>query len=196
MGKLVTVKTGYLAVLLPDTKGSGGYRNYNPGDQVLVTDAEYAGFNAATLQAITLTTSGLPDPSRKADDPQAESYASQVFTAASGGTVSLGTNLVVGPAAGVTYSAGFLTVAADNPSTGVVGPKTGSVSEVHLFHKQGAVASVAPTAKGWFSGATTVWPGGTVPTFTASANALDFFKFETYDGGATWVNTLTAKGLA
>jgi hypothetical protein len=196
MGKLVTVKTGYSAVLLPDKAGSGSLRNYSPGDQVTVTDAEYAAFNQATLNAITLTTSGLPDPKRKATDLKSGDYGSAAFTAAGGGTISLGTNLVTGPAGGVTYTTGWLTVPADNPSTGVVGPKPGSVSVVNLYHKQGAAASVAPTGKNWFAGATTLWPGGTVPTFTASAGALDLFRFETYDGGVTWVNNLTVKGLA
>lgn len=196
MGKLLTVKTGYSAVLLPNKNGDGTQRNYSPGDQVTVTDAEYAAFNQATLNAVTVTTSGLPDPKRKASDAKAGDYNSAAFTAAGGGSISLGTNFVTGPAGGVTYTTGWLTVAADSPSNSVVGPKPGSVSSVHLFHKQGAAASTAPTGKNWFAGATTLWPGGTVPTFTASANALDFFSFETYDGGATWVNTLTVKGLA
>jgi hypothetical protein len=263
MGKLVTVKTGYVAVLLPNKSGDGSLRNYSPGDQVTVTDAEYAAFNAATLAAITLTTPGLPDPFRKPTSSAATLYQTAAFTTTAGGTIGLGTNFVTGPAGGVTYVPGFLTVPADAPSSSVVGPKSGSVSSVNLFHKQGAVVSVAPTSKLWFggtyrtdtattqtsttvldtaiqasdvgravsgsgipAGATisavsagvsftlsaaattsvvgvqlalgplTLWPAGTVPTFTASANALDFFHFETYDGGSTYVNTLTTKGLA
>jgi hypothetical protein len=196
MGKLVTVKSSYQFVLLPNKNGDGTYRNYSSGDQVTLTDAEYAALPQSVLNAITLTTSGLPDPKRKATDPKAGDWNSAAFTAAGGGTISLGTNFVTGPAGGVTYTTGWLTVPADSPSTNVVGPKPGSVSIVHLYHKQGATASVAPTGKNWFAGATTLWPGGTVPTFTASANALDLFRFESYDGGSTWVNVMTVKGLA
>lgn len=194
MGRLVTVNAGYSAVLLPSTYG---LRNYQPGDQVTVTEAEYAAFNAATTQAITLTTSGLPDPARPATDKFAEPSANQTFTTAAGGTVAPGVNVVTGPAAGVTYAAGgFLTVAADNPATGVVGPKPGSQSTVELYHVQGAVVSVAPVAKSWFVGSTTKWPAGTVPTFTASVGAIDYFQFLSFDGGQTWNNVLTVKGLA
>jgi hypothetical protein len=195
MGKLVTVNQGYSAVLLPSTYG---LRNYNPGDQVTVTDAEYAAFNAATTQAITLTTSGLPDPARPSSDKFAESVATQTFSAASGGTLTTGVNVVTGPAGGVTYATGFLTVAANNPgaSPAVVGPVSGSQTDIELYHIQGAVVSVAPTAKGWFSTGTTKWPGGVVPTFTASVGAIDYFRFITPDGGVTWYNVNTTKGLA
>jgi hypothetical protein len=271
MGKLVTVNSGFTAVLLPS---AAGLRNYNPADTVIVTDAEYAGFNAATLAAITLTTSGLADPARPGTDKLAltEAVIPQ-FTAVTGGAINLGVSLVTGPAAGVTYSAnGFLSVAPDNPSVipAVVGPKPGTQSVIDVYHVQGAVVSVAPTAKQWLyyridTAATTVsgnpvvadaaitaadqgrpvvgagipassfvgtvipgvsfrisssattqvdvnatasatvtatigtvvkWPGGTVPTFTASVGAIDYFKFVTYDGGYTWYNVLTVKGLA
>lgn len=275
MGKIVTVKTGYTAVLLPNKSGDGSWANYKPADTVTVTEAEYAAFNDATLGAITLTTSGLPDPYRVASDPQAETLTVQTqFTAATGGPVNLGANNVVGPAAGVTYEPnGFLVLAANNPATGVKGPKPGSVSVVEVFHTQGAVVSVAPVAKSWFGGVTrtdagagttnssdvvtdalitaadfgkavsgagipansfvgtvtagvsfllsstsgtqtnvnatatatvsikigttvlTKWAGGTVPTFTATVGAIDYFRFVTFDGGATLLNTLTVKDV-
>lgn len=194
MGKLVTVNAGYSAVLLPSVQG---LRNFNPGETSVLTDAEYAALTTATTQAITLTTSGLPEPSRPRTDTFAEpsQFVAQ-FTAATGGTVNVGVNSVTGPAAGVTYSAtGFLTVAPDNPATGVVGPKSGSQSTLEIYHTQGAVVSVAPVAKPWIIGATVKWPGGTVPTFTATVGAIDYFQFVTFDGGITWFNNLTVKDL-
>lgn len=270
MGKLVTVNPGYSAVLLPST---AGLRNYNPGDQVTVTDAEYAGFNAATLAAVTVTTSGLAEPNRPTTDKFAEPNQNVAqFTAATGGAVNVGVNVVTGPAAGVTYSAnGFLQAVQDNPSAfpQIPGAKAGAQSTIEVYHVQGAVVSVAPLAKSWIYnridsvttvsgspvvadatittndvgrpiigagipassfvgtvvpgvsfrisstqatntdanatasatvnatiGATTKWPAGTVPTFTASVGAIDYFQFVTYDGGYNWYNILTVKGLA
>lgn len=195
MGKLLTVKSGVTAVLLPDSKGSGGFRNYASGDQVTVTDAEYAALPAATTNWVTVTTSGLPDPYRKSTAPNAGSYGSATATA-SGATLVLGTNFVQGPASAVTYPTGWLTVPANNPSTGVVGPTPGSAFTVRVIHKQGAAASTAPTGKNWFAGATTLWPGGTVGAFSPSANAVDLFEFVTFDGGATYYNTLKVLAFA
>lgn len=45
-------------------------------------------------------------------------------------------------------------------------------------------------------GSVVKWPAGTVPTFTASVGAIDYFKFLSPDGGFTWYNVLTVKGLA
>lgn len=152
MGKLLTVNTGYTAVLLPST---AGYRNFNPGDTDVVTDAEYASFDGGTLAAVTVTTSGVAEPTRLASDTRATTTKTQTFTAATGGTVIIGINLVTGPAAGVTYNPnGFLVVAPDSPANSVIGPKPGGRSRVTLYHTQGAVVSVAPVAKSWFGGNT------------------------------------------
>jgi len=264
MGKLVTVKSAYSYVLLPNKNGDGTGRNYAGGDTVTLTDAEYASLNAATLAAITLTTSGLPDPYRKSNATNAGVFGSATATSAAGVTLTLGANFVQAPATGVTYSPGYLTIAKNDPTNNVNGPTPGSLFVVRVTHKQGATsASTAPTAKNWIggnyrtdtvgttntsttvtdtsiqatdvgrtvtgtgipAGATissvtpgtsfvlsaaatatgtvsavlsplTLWPGGTVATFTASTNALDFFEFVTYDGGSTYLNTITTKGFA
>lgn len=270
MGKLLTVNTGYSAVLLPSTNG---YRNFNAGATDIVTDAEYAALPQATLNAVTVTTSGLPDPARKGYDTFAEPTTVQTFATLDGGVVTTGVNIVTGPAAGVTYAAtGFMYLAPNAPGATppVVGPMPGSSTDVELYHIQGAVVSVAPTAKSWFcfrkdtvttnstspvvldatvkatdfgksvtgagipgssfvgtvipgvsfrlssvqgsstdvnasasatvvatvGGVVTKWPGGTVPTFTASVGAIDYFLFTTNDGGITYNNLLTVKGLA
>lgn len=59
MGKSVTVKTGFSQVYLDDG------RWHKPGDVVILSDAEYTRLlTTGTARAVTLTTSGLPDPSR------------------------------------------------------------------------------------------------------------------------------------
>jgi hypothetical protein len=37
------------------------------------------------------------------------------------------------------------------------------------------------------------WVSGTAPTLTSSG--LDRLVFETYDGGSTWIGTLSAKDI-
>lgn len=174
MGKLLTVKTGYSAVLLPDKNGSGGFRNYSPNDQVIVSDAEYAAFNAATTQAVTVTTSGLPDPARKATDSKASNYASN--TAATGTvTLSLGANDLT-----LTGNVTAVNIAADSPSTSVVGPKPGSESSFDVKLTQDATGSRTVT---W--GSKFKFVGGTAPTLSTAAGKTDILRFVTFDGGAT-----------
>jgi hypothetical protein len=43
----------------------------------------------------------------------------------------------------------------------------------------------------WPSG--TKWPGGSVPPATTNANAVDIWSLMTYDGGTTWVTSLSVK---
>lgn len=42
----------------------------------------------------------------------------------------------------------------------------------------------------------TKWPGGVVPPATTTANAIDIWSLMTYDGGSTWIGSLTVKGAA
>lgn len=46
----------------------------------------------------------------------------------------------------------------------------------------------------WPSG--TKWPGGSVPPATTTANATDIWSLMTYDGGTTWVASLSVKNVA
>ena len=233
MGRLATVQQPFSGVALPSS--TGVWQDLAAGQSVVLTEAEAVlsqVTNLVNLGAITLASANSsPEPVRPAGDKlaYANTFETQ-FTSASGGTVVIGSNVVTGPAAGVTYTAGFLTVAANsfaygqstgtqnivlpaNPGAGIFAPKTysdpsivnslpqvgavsGSLSELNVFHVQGAAASVAPTGKNWIANATVKWPGGTVPIFTASAGAIDYFQFVTYDGGLTYFNTLTVKGLA
>jgi len=36
-------------------------------------------------------------------------------------------------------------------------------------------------------GGTIIWPGGTEPTLTTTANRMDVFVFTTINGGAVWL---------
>lgn len=237
MGRLATVNTGYVGVSLPSATGVN--QALGAGQSVVLTEAEAVSApvtSLVNLGAITLAAANSsPEPAR----PQADKLAypnvfEAQFTSAAGGTVFVGSNVVTGPAAGVTYVNGFLNVAANNPKiatttgtkniifpaypgSGQVGTKTysdptiinnpptvgavaGGLTELNVFHVQGAVVSVAPLTKNWIAVGGTVatvkWPGGTVPTFTASVGAVDYFQFVTYDGGLTWFNSQTVKGLA
>lgn len=231
MGRLATVASGFTGVSLPSATGVN--QALGAGQSVVLTEAEAVSAPVAalvTLGAITLASANSsPEPNRPQSDKLA--YANVVatqFTLAAGGPVYVGSNVVTGPAAGVTYSTGFLQVAANNPKiasttasknilfpaypgSGQVGTKTftetsiinnppiigaqpGGLTELNVFHVQGAVVSVAPTGKNWIAVGgttqTTKWAGGTVPTFTATVGAVDYFQFVTYDGGLTWFNTL------
>ena len=42
----------------------------------------------------------------------------------------------------------------------------------------------------------TKWPGGVAPPATTTANALDIWSLMTYDGGTSWIASLTVKGAA
>jgi hypothetical protein len=310
MGRLATVASGFSGVSLPSATGVN--QALGAGQTVVLTEAEAVSAPVTalvTLGAITLAAANSsPEPTRPQADKLAYPNINEAqFTATTGGTVYLGSNVVTGPAAGVTYVPGYLSVAANNPKiatttatknivfpaypgSGQVGTKTysetaivnnpptvgaqpGGLSELNVFHVQGAVVSVAPLASQWLGDGTTnrsdscgttsgsptvtdvtitaadagrsvsgsgipvgsyvgavtastsfalvdawgnavnatatasptlvlgpktktLWPAGTVPTFTATVGAVDYFQFVTYDGGLTWFNTLTVKGLA
>jgi hypothetical protein len=40
------------------------------------------------------------------------------------------------------------------------------------------------------------WPGGSAPPATTTANAIDIWSLMTYDGGTTWVGSLSVKNVA
>ncbi|HET8708976.1 MAG TPA: hypothetical protein VFL85_01710 [Candidatus Saccharimonadales bacterium] len=80
---------------------------------------------------------------------------------------------------------------------------TGNVT----FTFSGAVASTACSfglyAKQDATGSRTVtwpasvkWAGGTAPTLSTAANALDILVFETIDGGTTWYGSLVGAAFA
>lgn len=79
MGKIIKVKPGYSAVALPPYN-----LPFNAGDSTTVTDAEYAGLNAATLNALTVIAT-VADPTRTSGASTASSTrAFQFFVSAYG----------------------------------------------------------------------------------------------------------------
>lgn len=188
MGKLVTVKTGYVAVLLPDSHGSGYLRNYEPGQQVIVTDAEYAAFNTATLDAITLTTSGLPDPYRKGNDPSAvQDNANAAVSGAAVAQVGWNDWTLTGNVTSVTVEAANVHTQTVVGQTIQVAPyptygaSSGSGSQVDFRLTQDATGSRTVT---W--GSAFKFVGGSAPTLTIAANGVDIVRFVTLDGGTTF----------
>lgn len=192
MGRLATVQPNFVGVSLPSATGVN--QALGAGQTVVLTEAEAVSTPVAalvTLGAITLAAANSsPEPTRPQADKLAYTnvYEAQ-FTATTGGTVFLGSNVVTGPAAGVTYVPGFLSVAANNPKiatstaskniifppypgSGQVGNKTysetaivnnpptigaqpGGLSELNVFHVQGAIVSVAPLASQWIGDGST-----------------------------------------
>jgi hypothetical protein len=60
-----------------------------------------------------------------------------------------------------------------------------------LYIKQGASARTVT----WPGSAKLKWAGGSAPTVTATAGAVDIFVFETIDGGTTWYGSLVGKNF-
>ena len=77
------------------------------------------------------------------------------------------------------------------PATGNVtltlsgGPGTGEYGEMNIRVQQDGTANRTIT----WAGGTFLWPGGSQPTLTATADAIDIFHFQTIDGGATWAGS-------
>ena len=42
----------------------------------------------------------------------------------------------------------------------------------------------------------TKWSGGSAPPATTTANAIDIWTVMTYDGGTSWIASLSVKGAA
>ncbi len=63
----------------------------------------------------------------------------------------------------------------------LTGPTSGPMCTIELYLTQGGVGSFLVT---W--PASVIWPGGTTPTLSTAAGAIDRFVLETHDGGANW----------
>jgi hypothetical protein len=68
---------------------------------------------------------------------------------------------------------------------------TGRMVAFTIVAKQDATGGRTIT---WPSG--TKWPGGVAPPATTSANAIDIWSVMTYDGGTSYVSSLSVKGVA
>jgi len=79
-------------------------------------------------------------------------------------------------------TSGNVTINITNP------PASGNYGEVVIKVQQHATT---PRTITWQGGGADVmaWPGGTAPTMSAGANAIDIYFFSTWDAGATWYGT-------
>ena len=64
-------------------------------------------------------------------------------------------------------------------------PDTGNYGEVTLFLQQDGTGAHTVAASVWNSAAVK-WPGGTDPTISPGASAIDIITLSTIDGGTTW----------
>lgn len=202
MGKLLTVKAGYSGVLLPNRTGNAynatvspqvpGWRNYNAGDTVTVTDAEYALFNAATTAAVTVTTSGLADPYRVIASPAStKEFVKTAVTGAGPWVATLGTNFWTVTGALITNA---ITVAANNNTTGVVGAQPGNAASLAFYFTYTTTSGLGTTST-LFPTATWKWAGGAAPTWSTTATYVDYVRFVSSNGGTTWLEVDRSIGI-
>lgn len=73
------------------------------------------------------------------------------------------------------------------------GATAGKACSFALYLKQDATGSRTIT---WPSSTTLKWSGGTAPTLTTTANAVDVLVFETINGGTTWYGSLVGANFS
>lgn len=182
MGKQVTVLNGFTDVMLPRvetvpvastiTGQSAGTTQvvvnaaYNAGETVTLTDAEYAALPAATTRCLS-TPTNVADPARPSADTSAETVTTN---AAVTGTyaAALGLNAITLTGNVATFT--FPTV------------PVGSASRVDLVITQDATGSRTIT----WTGSGAKFAGGTAPTLSVAAHAVDRLRFVSRGDGATW----------
>lgn len=165
MGKQVTVLSGFQAVPLP--QAGNPYKPFKGGATAILTDAEYSGLPLSVTRCLSSTVATVAEPSRPSTDPNAKSV---VVNLTATGTVALASGM------NKFTLTGNLTVTF--PTTATVGTKT----EVELVAIQDATGSRTLTLP-----ASAKKAGGTAVTLTTAAASVDYLKFETVDGGVTWI---------
>lgn len=167
MGKSVTVKSQFLDVPLPQAGNAN--KPYSAGQTAILTDAEYAALPASVTRALTLNGT-VAEPDRPSTDPNAKSVNT---VAAATGTVALksGTNKLT--------LTGNITVTFPTTAT------SGTVTEVDVVLIQDGTGSRTLTLP-----ASAKKPAAAAVVLTTTANAVDFLRFRTVDGGTTWLLTL------
>jgi hypothetical protein len=63
----------------------------------------------------------------------------------------------------------------------LTGPTSGPMCTIELYLQQDGTGSRIVTWPG-----SVIWPGGTTPTLSTAASAVDRFILETHDGGSSW----------
>jgi hypothetical protein len=133
--------------------------------------------------------------------PSIEVFANgQIDLAAYGGTVKLksydeyiNANTATTGATTLDISSGnfFNLTLTGNTTFTYTNAPTGRMVSFTIAVKQDATGGRTIT---WPSG--TKWPGGVAPPATTAANAIDIWSVMTYDGGSTWVSSLSIKNVS
>lgn len=74
-------------------------------------------------------------------------------------------------------------------------PATGTPYSMTVIVRQDATGS-RTYGLNTVSGTQVKWTGGTIPTVSSAANAIDIYTFFTIDGGVTWFGFQAGKGMA
>lgn len=182
MGKQITVLNGFIDVMLPTVEtvtiassitgqNAGTVQivtlaPYSSGETHVLTDAEYAALSSSTTRALSAPTT-VADPSRPTTDATSQPVS---INATATGTVTAAVGVNRWTLTGNVTTFKFPTV------------PVGSSSTVDLILTQDATGSRTIT---WTnSGAK--FPGGTAPTLTVTAAAVDRLRFKSRGDGATW----------
>lgn len=114
--------------------------------------------------------------------PEIKDYAETITITSVSGTVNL--DLTTGNVFERTIT-GNTTFSFTNP------PASGSAGSLTLILKQDAVGGYAIT---WPT--SVMWAGGTAPTLSTAANAIDVLTFVTVDGGTSWYGFLSGANFS
>ena len=117
--------------------------------------------------------------------PEIRDYAETSPTASVGADGVLTLDLEAGNVVEVTLIANVTTLTLTNP------PAPGRAGAVTLILRQDATGG---RTVGW--PASVKWPGGTAPTASVAAGAIDIYTLVTRDGGATWYGMTAGQGFA
>jgi hypothetical protein len=162
MGKSVTVINGFSNVRLPDVNPTG-FKYFQGGQTVVLTDAEYAALPAGVLRALSAS-SNVAEPNRTGTTQSLTPVTNATATGAI--SIATGTNklTLTGNVTGITTN----------------GATAGSVFTYRLLLTQDATGSRLVTWPAKFK-----WVGGTAPTLSTGAGKTDIVEFVTIDGGTT-----------
>lgn len=116
------------------------------------------------------------------------------YAKSTGGGVEAVVTANTGTAYGINLASGnvFNLTATGNVTFTFSGATASKACSFALYLKQDATGSRTVT---WPSGSVK-WAGGTAPTISTAANALDILVFESIDGGTTWYGSLVGTAFA
>lgn len=80
-----------------------------------------------------------------------------------------------------------------NTTIAFSGATNGTACAISLYLRQDGTGNRTVT---WPSSSTLKWAGGTAPTLTTTASAVDILVFETLNGGTTWYGSLVGANFS